>query len=196
MQVANLTVFGVPILSAVSKYYFCLVVVCVVALMCKNLVRGAVGREWMAVRDMDVAAEVIGIRPVFAKLSAFAVSSFVVGLAGAMWAFVYLGAWEPSAFSIDQSLRLLFMVIIGGLGTIMGNFLGAAFIVLLPLVLTHAAGLVASLFGVAHSTEVIAHVETVVFGGLIVFFLAVEPHGLARLLSMAREKLRIWPYPH
>ena len=94
-----------------------------------------IGREWMAIRDMDVAAAVIGIRPVYAKLTAFAVSSFIVGVAGALWGFVHLGAWEPAAFYIDRSFQLLFMVIIGGLGSIMGSFFGAAFIVLLPLVL-------------------------------------------------------------
>ena len=108
---------------------------CVFALLAKNLVRGHIGREWMAIRDMDVAAAVIGIRPVYAKLTAFAVSSFIVGVAGALWGFVYLGSWEPAAFSIDRSFQLLFMVIIGGLGSIMGSFFGAAFIVLLPLVL-------------------------------------------------------------
>ena len=107
----------------------------VFALLAKNLVRGAIGREWMAIRDMDVAAAVIGIRPMYAKLTAFAVSSFIVGVAGALWGFVYLGAWEPAAFSIDRSFQLLFMVIIGGLGSIMGSFFGAAFIVVLPIVL-------------------------------------------------------------
>jgi hypothetical protein len=92
-------------------------------LLAKNLVRGAIGREWMAIRDMDVAAAVIGIRPMYAKLSAFAVSSFIIGVAGALWAFIYLGAWEPAAFSVDYSFRLLFMVIIGGLGSIMGSVL-------------------------------------------------------------------------
>jgi hypothetical protein len=77
----------------------------------------------MAIRDMDVAAEVIGIRPLFAKLSAFAVSSFFVGTAGALWGFIHLASWEPAAFSVDRSFQLLFMVIIGGLGSIMGSFL-------------------------------------------------------------------------
>ncbi|MGH8856940.1 MAG: branched-chain amino acid ABC transporter permease, partial [Polaromonas sp.] len=93
VSVSNLQVFGWPIESAVSKYLFCLGVLAVMALLAKNLVRGAIGREWMAIRDMDVAAAVIGIRPMYAKLSAFAVSSFIIGVAGALWAFVYLGAW-------------------------------------------------------------------------------------------------------
>ena len=99
--------------------------VTVFAFMAKNLVRGNLGRQWMAIRDMDIAAELMGIRPLYAKLTAFAVSSFIVGVAGALWAFVYLGAWEPLAFNIDRSFQLLFMVIIGGLGSILGSFLGA-----------------------------------------------------------------------
>ncbi|HEY1227170.1 MAG TPA: branched-chain amino acid ABC transporter permease, partial [Ramlibacter sp.] len=130
--VSALQVFGIPIESAASKYWFCLVFLTVLGLLAKNLVRSAIGREWMAIRDMDVAAAVIGIRPMYAKLSAFAVSSFIVGVAGALWAFVYLGTWEPAAFSVDVSFRLLFRVIIGGLGSIMGAFFGAAFIVVLP----------------------------------------------------------------
>ena len=136
VSVNSLQAFGIPIESAESKYLFCLAILIPLVLMSKNLVRGAIGREWMAIRDMDVAAAVIGIRPMYAKLSAFAVSSFIVGVAGALWAFVYLGAWEPAAFSVDFSFKLLFMVIIGGMGSIAGGFLGAAFIVLLPIALT------------------------------------------------------------
>ena len=94
----------------------------VFALLAKNLVRGNIGRQWMAIRDMDIAAEMIGIRPLYAKLTAFAVSSFMIGVAGALWAFVYLGSWEPLAFNIDRSFQILFMVIIGGLGSILGAF--------------------------------------------------------------------------
>jgi len=125
--------------QAARRYLFCLAIVVAFALAAKNLARGAIGRTWMAMRDMDVAAEVIGIRPMHAKLTAFAASSFIVGVAGALWGFVHLGAWEPAAFSIDRSFQLLFMVIIGGLGSILGSFLGAAFIVVLPLVLNLSA---------------------------------------------------------
>jgi branched-chain amino acid transport system permease protein len=192
VSVANLQVFGVPIETPAQKYLFCLAVVTLFALVAKNLVRGAIGREWMAMRDMDVAASVIGIRPVYAKLSAFAVSSFIVGVAGALWGFVHLGSWEPSAFSIDRSFQLLFMVIIGGLGSIMGSFFGAAFIVLLPVALNQVPGWL----GIPLSTVTTSHLETIIFGVLIVFFLIVEPHGLARLWSTAKEKLRLWPFPH
>ena len=196
VAVSNLQVLGIPIESATSKYLFCLVIVVLVAVAAKNLVRGAIGREWMAIRDMDVAAAVIGIRPVYAKLSAFAVSSFIIGVAGALWAFVYLGAWEPSAFSVDYSFRLLFMVIIGGLGSIMGSFFGAAFIVVLPIVLNQLLPVLAGLLGMEISTAGISHTELMVFGALIVWFLVVEPHGLAKLWSTGKQKLRLWPFPH
>jgi len=192
VSVAGLQVLGFPIESPVSKYLLCLVVVCLFALMAKNLVRGAIGREWMAMRDMDVAAAVIGIRPVYAKLTAFAVSSFIVGVAGALWAFVHLGSWEPAAFNIDRSFQLLFMVIIGGLGSISGGFFGAAFIVVLPLMLDQ----IPRWFGIPISTALASHLTFMVFGALIVFFLIVEPHGLAKLWGIGKQKLRLWPFPH
>lgn len=194
--VSNLSVFGLPLESNVARYLFCLTVLVVLALAAKNLVRGAIGREWMAIRDMDVAAAVIGIRPMYAKLSAFAVSSFILGLAGAMWAFFYLGSWEPAAFGLDLSLELLFMIIIGGLGSIMGSFFGAAFIVVVPIVLNQLLPFFASLAGIAVTTTAASHAELIVFGALIVWFLIVEPHGLARLWSTGKEKLRLWPFPY
>jgi branched-chain amino acid transport system permease protein len=146
----------------------------------------------MAMRDMDVAAEVIGIRPVYAKLTAFAVSSFYVGVAGALWGFVYLGSWEPLAFDINLSLNLLFMIIIGGMGSILGSFFGAFFIVALPILLNQVPGWI----GVHMSTAMVANLEAMIFGSLIIFFLIVEPQGLARLWAIGKEKLRLWPFPH
>jgi len=192
VNVANLSLLGWKIESPVDKYLFCLGFVVVFALVAKNLVRSHIGREWMAMRDMDVAAAVIGIRPVYAKLTAFAVSSFFVGVAGALWGFVHLGSWEPAAFNIDRSFQLLFMIIIGGLGSIMGSFLGAAFIVVLPIFLDNLP----YLFGIPVDTALAAHLTFMIFGALIVFFLVVEPHGLARLWSIGKEKLRLWPFPH
>ena len=187
-----LHMFGFGIETPAQKYLFVLAIVSVFALAARNLTRGAIGRSWMATRDMDVAAEVIGIRPLHAKLSAFAVSSFFVGVAGALWAFVYLGSWEPLAFDVNRSFQLLFMVIIGGLGSILGSFLGAAFIVILPLVLNQLP----TWLGIPLSTAMISHLEFMIFGALIVFFLIVEPHGLARLWAIGKEKLRLWPFPH
>jgi branched-chain amino acid transport system permease protein len=187
-----LELFGYGIETPIQKYLFVLAIVCVFALVARNLTRGAIGRSWMATRDMDVAAEVIGIRPLAAKLTAFAVSSYFVGVAGALWAFVYLGSWEPLAFDVNRSFQLLFMVIIGGLGSILGSFLGAAFIVILPLVLNQLP----ALLGIRLSTAALSHIEFMIFGALIVFFLIVEPRGLARLWAIGKEKLRLWPFPH
>ncbi|MCY7316349.1 MAG: branched-chain amino acid ABC transporter permease [Rubrivivax sp.] len=196
VNVSNLSFLGLSINTPHEKYLFCLGILVVFAWLAKNLVRGHIGREWMAIRDMDVAAAVIGIRPVYAKLTAFAVSSFIVGVAGGLWGFVHLGSWEPAAFSIDRSFQLLFMIIIGGLGSIMGGFFGAAFIVVLPIALNRALPALGDLIGVPISTAAVAHSELMIFGALIVFFLIVEPHGLARLWSTAKEKMRLWPFPH
>ena len=187
-----LEIAGWQIDTPLEKYLLCLAILCVLCLAAKNLVRSAIGREWMAMRDMDVAASVIGIRPTYAKLSAFAVSSFICGVAGALWGFVHLGAWEPAAFSLDRSLQLLFMIIIGGLGSVVGSIFGAAFFVLLPLLLNH----VPHWLGLPLSTATATYLEHMIFGALIVFFLIVEPHGLAKLWATARQKLRVWPFPH
>ncbi len=187
-----LELFGFRFDTPVLKYLFALTIVTFMALIAKNLVRGRIGRSWMAIRDMDIAAEIIGIRPMQAKLSAFAVSSFYCGVAGAMWAFIHLGSWEPLTFNIDRSFSLLFMIIIGGLGSILGSFLGAAFITILPLFLNQLP----STLGLDLSTAFVSHLEFMIFGVLIVFFLIVEPHGLARLWQIAKEKLRLWPFPH
>ena len=196
VSVSGLNVLGIPIETPIEKYLLCLALLIVFAVLAKNLVRSHIGREWMAIRDMDVAAAVIGIRPVYAKLTAFAVSSFIVGVAGALWAFIHLGSWEPADFSIDRSFQLLFMIIIGGLGSIMGSFFGAAFIVILPVFLNQALPALGNVFGVHISTALVSHAEIMIFGALIVFFLIVEPHGIARLWSTAKEKLRLWPFPH
>ena len=188
----ELNFFGMTFNSSIERYLLCLMFVTVFALIAKNLVRGNLGRQWMAIRDMDIAAELMGIRPFYAKLTAFAVSSFMVGVAGALWAFVYLGAWEPLAFDINRSFQLLFMVIIGGLGSILGSFLGAAFILVLPILLDqlpHA-------LGIPITVETVSHLVFIVTGALICYLLIVEPHGFARLWAISKEKLRLWPYPY
>ena len=190
------TMLGVPVTgpetSAWATYLFCLVFTVFCALVARNLTRGMMGRKWMAIRDMDIAAEIIGVNPLMAKLSAFAVSSFFVGVAGALFFAVYLGAVEVGeAFGITKSFLVLFMVIIGGLGSIFGSFAGAAFLVLLPVVL--------KLVGVdllGWPTDLVAHLQLIIVGALIVLFLIVEPHGLAQLWRVAKEKLRLWPFPH
>lgn len=174
------------------KYLFVLSFVVVLALLAKNMVRSNMGRAWMAVRDMDIAAEIIGIRMLSTKLKAFAISSFYCGIAGALWAFCYTGSVEALAFDINRSFQVLFMIIIGGLGSILGSFLGAGFIVLLPILLSNAP----AMLGVSMSIELISHLEAMIFGALIIFFLIVEPHGLARLWQITKEKLRMWPFPY
>jgi len=175
-----------------NRYLFGLALVVIVALIVKNLVRGRVGRAWMAIRDMDVAAQLIGIRPLQTKLSAFATSSFICGVAGAMLLFQYLGAVETAAFDINVSFQILFMVIIGGLGSVLGSLLGAAFIVLVPIFLVN----VVPALGITIDVATRKHIELMLFGGLMIFFLIVEPHGLARFWQIAKEKLRLWPFPH
>ena len=192
VSTAPVTLFGWKIDTPAEKYLFLLAVLIFFTVIARNLVRGHIGRAWMAMRDMDVAAEVIGIRPVYAKLSAFAVSSFYVGVAGALWGFVHLGSWEPAAFNLTVSLNLLFMIIIGGMGSILGSYIGAAFIVVLPILLNQ----VPLALGMPLSTAMVSHLELMIFGGMIVFFLIVEPHGLARLWAVGKEKLRLWPFPH
>ncbi|WP_296420567.1 branched-chain amino acid ABC transporter permease [Pseudooctadecabacter sp.] len=190
------TVLGVavtgPNTPAWASYLVCLVFVTACALIARNLTRGALGRQWMAIRDMDIAAEIIGVNPLKAKLTAFAVSSFFVGISGALFFAVYLGAVEVGeAFGINKSFLVLFMIIIGGLGSIFGAFAGAAFLVCLPVVL--------KLIGVdllGWPTDLVAHFQLVIVGLLIMFFLVKEPHGLAQLWRLAKEKLRLWPFPH
>ncbi|WP_426173241.1 branched-chain amino acid ABC transporter permease [Massilia sp. TWR1-2-2] len=190
VTVQKMQIFGYEFSSPASKYLLVLGIVALLALLAKNMIRSNVGRSWMAIRDMDMAAEVIGFRPLRTKLLAFAVSSFYCGVAGALYAFAYLGTVEPEAYNLDLSFRILFMIIIGGVGSILGSFLGAAFIVLLPVWLNifgHFLGL---------PTSFASNLELMVFGALIIFFLIVEPHGLARLWQVGKEKLRLWPFPH
>ncbi|AJP57992.1 ABC transporter permease [Pandoraea vervacti] len=192
----KISLFGVDVDTPVRKYLFVLGVVSVMALVAKNLVRSHIGRAWMAVRDMDVAAEVIGIPLMRVKLLAFAVSSFYCGVAGALYAYCYLGSVEPDGFSLDLSFRILFMIIIGGVGSILGSFLGAAFILLLPILLDSTLPTIATFLHLPFTNATVSHIQLMVFGGLIIFFLIAEPHGLARLWQIAKEKLRIWPFPH
>lgn len=189
----DMSILGFAIDTPELKYLLVLVIVTGMALAVKNMSRTSVGRSWMAVRDMDVAAEVMGIRILPTKLLAFAVSSFYCGVAGALYAFAYIGTVEPEGFNLDMSFKILFMIIIGGVGTVLGSFLGAAFIVLLPILLdTLVQGVLADWL----SPSVSSNLQLIVFGGLIIFFLIVEPHGLARLWQIGKEKLRIWPFPH
>ncbi|MDH4190690.1 MAG: branched-chain amino acid ABC transporter permease [Betaproteobacteria bacterium] len=179
-----------------DKYLLTLTIVSLMALAAKNLMRSETGRAFMAVRDMDVAASVIGIPIMKTKLLAFGISSFYCGVAGALYVYCYLGNVEPEAFTLDLSFRVLFMIIIGGVGSILGSFLGAGFIVLFPIFLNLASGWISHATGIDIPHAAVSNSEQIIFGGLIIFFLIVEPHGLAQLWRIAKEKLRLWPFPH
>jgi len=190
------TMFGVAITGAGTKpavtYLFCLAFLFVFAWVARNLVRGRVGRSWMAIRDMDIAAEIIGVNPLMTKLSAFAVSSFYIGMSGALYFALWKGAAEGTeAFPINVSFNVLFMIIIGGLGSILGSLVGAAFIVLLPVVFK-----VLLVEGLGWPTDIAQHFQIILVGALIIAFLIAEPHGIAALWRTAKEKLRLWPFPH
>jgi branched-chain amino acid transport system permease protein len=174
-----------------ARYLTALTVLVIFCLIVKNLVRGRIGRGWMAIRDMDIAAEIIGIRPLRTKLSAFAISSFICGVAGAELFLLHFGSVETIAFDINLAFLVLFMVIIGGLGSILGSILGAAFMSLIGILLTNVLN---GLFGIEASMA--KHIEFMVIGSLIVLVLIVEPNGLARLWQIAKEKLRLWPFPY
>ncbi|MFM0500865.1 branched-chain amino acid ABC transporter permease [Paraburkholderia caffeinilytica] len=190
LSAPRLTAFGWKIDTPAARYLLVLGVTTVLFIVATRLVRSELGRRWMAVRDMDTAARVIGIPTGRTKLLAFALSSFVIGIAGALWAFAYLGTVEPHGFDLNLSFQVLFIIIIGGMGSIGGNFLGAAFIVLLPILLSNAAGALAS---VGIEAGQLQNLQKILFGTLIIVFLIKEPDGLARLVQTARNRLRDWP---
>lgn len=190
-SVLGFTVTG-PTANAATLYLTCLIFVVGMAWLARNLTRGSIGRKWMAIRDMDIAAEIIGVNPLIAKLTAFAVSSFFVGVAGALLFGVQLGAVEAGeAFGINKSFLVLFMVIIGGLGSILGSFLGAAFLVVLPVFLK-----VLLVDSLGWSSDLARHLEIMIIGALIIIVLIAEPHGIAALWRAIKDKLRLWPFPH
>ncbi len=196
IQVPTLQMFGVtvagPTASSHVQYYVVLGIVSLMTILCINLTRGTLGRTWKATRDMDIAAELIGINLMKSKLTAFAISSYIVGVSGALFVFMWRGAAEPNLFDIPLSFRILFIAIIGGLGSILGNYLGAILIVGLPVILNTLP----ETFGIPISSATVEHLNIMIVGALIVFFLIIEPHGLARLWALIREKLVIWPFPH
>lgn len=196
IEVPQRLLFDLPITGAsaspVVRYLVIASVVAIMTLVAANVLRGRIGRSWMMIRDMDIAAELMGIRPLQAKLSAFAFSSYYAGVAGALMVFFWIGSAEAEAFDINHSLLVLFMVIIGGMGSLLGCFLGAAFIWILPIAI-RAVPQFLGLDVLAATTE---HVANIIIGVLIIFFLIVEPHGLARLWQIGKEKLRSWPFPY
>jgi branched-chain amino acid transport system permease protein len=196
IEVSTATLFGMPITgptaTPTTRYFVVLIIVAIMAWIASNIVHGRIGRMWMAVRDMDIAAELIGIRLLSAKLLAFAVSSFYVGVAGALMVFLWLGAAEPEAFNINLSFEVLFIIIVGGLGSIVGAFFGATVLHLMPIALRALPPMV----GLNIEAARVDQLTFMITGILIVVFLIVEPHGLARLWQTAKQKLRVWPFPY
>jgi len=196
IEVPQRELFGIivtgPRATAETRYYIVLAIVVVMTWLASNLVHGRIGRMWMAVRDMDIAAELMGIRLLPTKLLAFAVSSFYCGVAGAMLTFLWYGGAEATVFNINQSFTTLFMIIIGGLGSLLGAFLGSAIIFILPIVLRWGP----EMLGVPLGADVIEHITFMTVGVLIIFFLIAEPAGLARLWQIGKQKLRVWPFPY
>ena len=196
IEVPERLLFAIPVTgphaTPVTRYFVVLTIVAAMTWIASNLVHGRIGRIWMAVRDMDIAAQLIGIKLFDAKLLAFAVSSFYAGVAGALMVFMWIGSTEASAFAIDQSFLILFMVIIGGLGSLIGSFMGAALIYILPIAL-HA---LPELLGLTIRAATVEHLTFMITGALIIFFLIAEPHGLARLWQIGKQKLRTWPFPY
>lgn len=196
IEIPKREMFGVAISGAeatpLARYFVVLGITVGIALLVANVLRGRIGRSWMMIRDMDIAAELMGIRPLQTKLMAFAVSSYICGVAGAMMVFFWLNAAEPSSYSITLSFQILFMVILGGLGSLGGAFLGAAFIWILPVMLKFVPGAI----GITIGAETVEHLTFMIIGALIIFFLIVEPHGFARLWQLGKQKLRVWPFPY
>jgi branched-chain amino acid transport system permease protein len=196
IEVPQRELFGIivtgPRATAETRYLIVLTIVIAMTWLASNLVRGRIGRMWMAVRDMDIAAELMGVQMLPTKLLAFAVSSFYCGVSGAMLVFLWYGSAESTVFSINQSFTILFMIIIGGLGSLLGSYLGAALIFMLPIVLR----IVPPEFGIPVHAATVEHISFMVVGALIVLFLIVEPHGLARLWQIGKQKLRVWPFPY
>ena len=196
IEVPRRTLFGLDVTGAsatpVVRYLVVLTVVVAMTWVASNLVHGRIGRMWMAVRDMDIAAELIGIRLLSTKLTAFAVSSFYCGVAGALLVFLWYGAAEAEVFNINQSFTILFMVIIGGLGSLIGSYLGAALIFMMPIALKTVPAVV----GIAIAPSTVEHFTFIILGALIIVILILEPAGIARLWQIGKQKLRVWPFPY
>lgn len=173
-----LELFGIRFQGPVGRYLFSLLIVTAILLVAVRLLRTPAGRNLVAIRDHELAAKMIGIPVLRTKLFAFGVSSFIAGVAGVLWAFAYLRTVEPHGFNLDRSFQILFIIIIGGLASIRGAFLGAALIVVFPLALSRAGSL---LLGDVFDSGVLDMSQRIVLGALIIAFLILEPRGLSSL---------------
>ena len=182
----RLLVAGHDFSGALGRYWLTLGIVTALTVAARNLLRSPTGRRFMAVRDMETAARVTGVPVLRTKLLAFAVSSFYCGVAGVLWAFCYVGTVEPHGLDLTRSFQVLFIIIIGGLGSVAGSFLGAAFFVLLPILLDHIArGLLSGSLDAGN----LENAQKLLFGVLILLFLIKEPEGLARLVEVGWRRI-------
>lgn len=194
LQAPAMRLLGQPIRSEVGLYYVALGWALLVTLFMLNLRRTALGRALVAVREKDYAAAVIGVQSFRYKLVAFATSSFIGGVSGAVLVFTFYKAVTPEQFAVNVSIELLAMVIVGGLASIVGSWFGAAFILLMPGQIHHLIAWLAELVGADIGIETLAHLPHAVYGGMIIVFLLVEPMGLGKLYGNVRNYLTVWPF--
>jgi len=196
IEVPRPEIFGYRIASQVQMYFFLLVFVVLALVGTMNLMRSRIGRAFIAIRDHDIAAELIGINIFRYKLLAFAVSSFYAGVAGVLYTY-YLGVANYEQFQINVSIDYLAMIIIGGLGSVLGSVFGAIFVTLLPIVIRYAMEAFGGLFfSEASVLNIIPNLRLILFGALIIVFLVVEPEGLNRLWRNIRSYFRVWPFAY
>lgn len=187
VNVRPVEIAGIVFDGAAGRYLFALTTVAILTFFVARLVATRTGRDFIAVRDNETAARVLGLPVVRTKLLAFAISSFIIGIAGVLWAYSYLRTIEPAGFNLDRSFQILFIVIIGGLATIRGAFLGAALMVVFPLVLSRLGSWI---FGGLFDSGVLDMSQRIVIGLLIIVFLIAEPDGLAALGDRLGRRLR------
>ncbi len=196
IQVPRPTLWGYELRSQGQLYFFLLFFAALAIVATLNLIRSRIGRAFVAIRDQDIAAEIIGINIYRYKLLSFAISSFYAGVCGVLYTY-YLGIANYEQFQIVVSIDYLAMIIIGGPGSVLGSVLGAVFVTMLPIVLRLAMEPLAGLFfSPGEMSSVIASTRLVLFGGLIIFFLVVEPEGLNRLWRNIRNYFRVWPFSY
>ncbi len=196
LQVPSFTFLYIPIDNDFARYYLALSGCAAVAVFLLNVRRTAFGRALAAVREKDYAAAVLGVNTFYFKLMAFWVSSLLGGIAGALLAFCYYRAVTPEQFHLDVSVQLLAMVIVGGLASVTGSFLGAALVFFAPIVLNNAAGGLADNFGLQIGGELRSQIPLILYGGLIAGFLLFEPLGLAKIWDNIRNYFLVWPFRH
>jgi branched-chain amino acid transport system permease protein len=196
LQAPPLRLLGLPIDGPLGRYYVALGVLIVVTLFMLNVGRTSFGRALIAVREKDFAAAVIGVSSFRFKLLAFWCSSFLAGVSGAMLAFCYYRAVTPEQFSLDVSIQAVAMVVVGGMGSVIGSYLGAALVLLAPIILNNLVGGAASRWSLPVSQDLLSHVPLILYGGLIVGFLLFEPLGLAKIYDNVRNYFLVWPFRH